>query len=330
MKDVRADVFASLVLVGTALLSASAWSMDELTDGQLASTTGQDGLTVMVALPSNTLNVDQVAIFDSNALPSQIAGQTSPGVFVLGKNANAAGAADGASPTLGTGISVTTNGSIRAVIDSSGGAGGTKPVLNIALSLPTVMTVVTGDIGVAAASGAAGSYKVVNNTTTGIGNAQIMASTSMTFNLSGSPLITLQYGNPTQGAMAVFSSLNISSIVFNSALSLTSPNGGAVGASSLSMTPSVTSMDLSGSTLGIATKANLNAAFTSLTVPLTAGGLLFQDSSLTIGTLQFNNMIAGTSGNSDATFGGSKNASLGSFGLTNLTVSNLKIGVSGM
>ncbi len=326
MRDVRADVFASLVLVGTALLSASAWSMDELTDGQLASTTGQDGLTVTVALPSNTLNVDQVAIFDGNSF----AGQTNPGVFVLGKNANAAGAADGAQPTLGTGMSVTTNGSIRAIIDSSGGAGGTKPVLNIALSLPTVMTVVTGDIGVAAASGTAGNYKVVNNTTTGIGNAQIMASTTMIFSLSGSPLITLQYGNPTQGAMAVFNSLNISSVVFSSALSLTSINGGAVGASSLSMTPSITNLNLSGSTLGIATTANLNTAFSSLAVPLTAGGLLFQDSSLTVGTLQFNNIIAGTSGNSDATFGGSKNASLGSFGLTNMTVSNLKIGVSGM
>ena len=51
MKDVYADVFASLILVGTVLLSMPAWSMDEMTDGQLASTTGQDGLTVLVTLP---------------------------------------------------------------------------------------------------------------------------------------------------------------------------------------------------------------------------------------------------------------------------------------
>lgn len=325
MKDVCADVFTSLILVGTTLLSMPAWSMDELTDGQLASTTGQDGLTVTVALPSNTLNVDQVAIFDGNGFT----GQTSAGALVLGKNANAAGAADGALPTLGTGMSLTTSGNIRAVIDTSGGASSTAPVLNVALSLPTTMTLVTGDIGVAAASGTAGNYKIINNTSTGVGNAQIMASTSITFNLSGSPLITLQYGKPTQGAMAVFSSLNISSIVFNSALSLTSPNGG-VGASSLSMTPSITSLDLSGSKLSIATTANLNTAFSSLSVPLTAGGLLFQDSSLTVGGIQFNNIIAGTAGNSDATFGGSKNAPIGSFGITNMTVSNLKIGVSGM
>lgn len=329
MKDLCADVFTSLILVGTALLSMPAWSMDELTDGQLASTTGQDGLTVTVALPSNTLNVDQVAIFDSNALPSQIAGQTGAGVLVLGKNANAAGALDGAQPTLGTGMSLTTNGSIRAIIDTSGGAAGTAPLVNIALSLPTVMTLVTGDIGVAAASGTAGNYKVVNNTSTGVGVAQIMASTSMTFTLAGSPLITLQYGKPTQGAMAVFSSLNISSIVFNSALSLTSPNGG-VGASSLSMTPSVTNLNLSGSTLGVATAANLSTAFGPSVGTLTAGGLLFQDSSLTVGGLQLNNVTAGTSGTSDATFGGMKNASMGSLGVANMTVSNLKIGVSGM
>jgi hypothetical protein len=49
-----------------------------------------------------------------------------------------------------------------------------------------------------------------------------------------------------------------------------------------------------------------------------------------VGGLQLNDVTAGTSGNSNANFGGMKNASMGSFGISNMTVSNLKIGVSGM
>lgn len=325
MKDMRTNLMVASLLLG-GITPVLAWSMDEMSDGQLAQTAGQAGLTVTMALPpSNTLTVDQVALFDGGGF----SGQANTGAIVIGKNAN--GSALGSEPTLGTGISLTTNKNISLVVDASGGAvaagttTGTAPLINVGINLPTVMTLITGDVGIAAGSGTAGSYKVG---TAGSGDVLIMSSTSMTFNLVGSPLLTLQLGKSNQGGMLKFTSLNISSVVFNTPVNLVSPNGG-VGASQLSMTPSVTNLDLTGATLDILTTANMQlpANFPAATT----GGLLFQDSAISGVGIQLNNVTAGTLGNTDANFAGSMaNAPIGSFGVTNMAVSNLKIGVSGM
>lgn len=338
MKNVRTSkVFAGMMLAGSALLSVPAWSMDVMSDGQLAQTTGQDGLTVSVALPVGGLTVDQVAIFDGNGF----AGQTSAGAIVIGKNAN--GLAVGSEPTLGTGIKLTTNKNITAVIDASGGGGGgattgTAPLVNIAVSLPTIMTLVTGDIGIAAATGAAGSYRPE---TTGSGVVQVMASTSMTFNLADSPLITLQLGKTNQGSMLKLTSLNISSVVFNSPVSLVSPNGG-VGSSQITTTPTLTNLNLSGAGIGIYDVANYN---TTMGTSGTTGGVIFrcanvsaQGCSVASPTTGFNvglnDVMAGNTCATPCTGAniaqGLANAPLGSFGVMGMTVTNLKIGVSGM
>jgi hypothetical protein len=344
MKDAELKVVATgVLLVGSMLLSVPAWSMDELSDGQLSETTGQDGVTILVKIPASNINIDQVAVFDGDGF----AGQASPGALVMGKNANGAGVAAGTLPTLGNGLSVGASGTIALVVDASGGgiAGattGTAPVLNVGIKLPSALTLVTGDLGIAAASGAVGSFKVNANTTTGSGVVKIMGSSTLTVNLAGNPLINFQLGTPGQGAIFKFSSFNISSIVYGTPISFESPNGG-VGASRLTMTPTLTGLDLSGSTLGIYTAANLNTAFGLTAGTLTAGGFLFQPGAtpLTITTFSLDTVTAGTVGATStgvttgvplgSTFASTMtNASMGSFGATGISVSGLKIGISGM
>lgn len=329
-------VAPSLVLVSAALLPVQAWTMDELSDGQLSAATGQSGVSVVVTLP---VAVDQVAVFDGNGF----AGQTGAGAFVAGKNANGAtmGTIAAKTPTLGNGISVTANKSIGIALDATGGgnstvSSGLAPMLNVGISLPTSMTVVTGDLGIAAAAGSAGAYQVQ---TGGSGVVQVMGSSSVTFTLTGSPLINLQLGNPNQGAMIKLASLNIASIVYTTPLSLVSPNGG-VSASQLTMTPNVTNLNLSGVTIDIATLANLQAAFPSVSAGITSGGLLLQQSTATLSGIGFslNNITAGTTGvasstvvSPGSTFASTMtNAPMGSIGSAGVGVTGLKIGISGM
>jgi hypothetical protein len=346
MKDLRVNVaVTSLLLAGASLLPALAWSMDVMDDSSLGNTTGQDGLTVTLAMPAG-LSIDQVAVFDGNGFT----GQTGAGALVIGKNANAAGAAAGTNPVNGNGVSIVpSTPTITAVIDASGGgvAGantGTSPMTNIAINLPTSFTVATGDVGIAVATGTAGNYAVTANTTSpNVGDVLIMNSASINVSFASAPLITIQLGkanqtvvNPSLPAgsqnipsMIQFTNFNISSLAFTTPLSLASPNGGAVATSQLTMTPVITNLNLTGAGIDLLTQASMNLA-QNFNGTATSGGLLFQDASLTVGSIALSNVTAGTVGNSDATFGTMKNASMGSLGVTNMVVTGLKVGVSGM
>jgi hypothetical protein len=332
----------SLLLVGATLSSVCAWSMDEMSDGQLATTIGQDGIAFLIAPPKLTVAQQNVAgqavLTQTNGLivgaallhdKDGFTGYTSAGALILG-DAHQANAANAVGVQLGvyasTPLSVTMDVSSGKV---TSGLGGTKPLVNITVALPSDLLIRTGDVslgvsnrtgiavgaaGATAASAAVGgtsgaAYKIINSADIALGVATSFS---------------LQLGNIQQGSLLTLSSFNIPSITFG--MSLASPNGGAVASANLTASAVITNFNLTGAQVDAVTDIGLALGGSSTGV----GGLILQDASFSVGGLQLNDVTAGTSGNSNANFGGMKNASMGSFGISNMTVSNLKIGVSGM
>jgi hypothetical protein len=335
-------VAPSLLLVSATLSSALAWSMDTMSDVQLATTTGQDGITILIAPPKLTIAQQNVAgqavLTQTNGLivgaallhdKDGFTGFTSAGALILGdaSQANAANA-------VGVQMGVYASTPVSVTIDASSGKaalglGGTKPVLNISVALPSDLLIRTGDVslgvsnrtGIAVGATGATAANAAVGRTSGVAY-KILNSADIALGVATS--LSIELGNISQGGLLKLSSFNIPSISFG--LSLASPNGGAVASANLTATTVITNLNLTGAVVDAVTDMGLALGGSATGI----GGLILQDSSFTVGGLQLNNVTAGTSGNANANFGGMNNAPMGSFGISNMTVANLKIGVSGL
>lgn len=366
MKCLSVRIIApSLLLVSTVLSPIVAWSMDAMTDNQLSATTGQDGVTLLIDTPklaaadvsagvtrTNGLVVGAVVLHDKDGFT----GNTSAGALVFGdaKQANALN-------SVGTQFGLYASAPIAVKIDASNGKvtsglGGTKPVLNVNVALPSDLMIRTGDIAldVSNRNGIAVGSLGATNANAAIGGTAGRAYkilNSMDIALGSALTLNLQLGNPQQGSMITFGNFIIPSLTVN--VGVASPNcqyvanvctpSVAVPASSLSLTAKVMNLDLSGLVVDAVSDLGLAMTGTASSV----GGLLFRDASVTVGGLAasaacggagtsacglaLNNVIAGDITKTSTSIGaGLLNAPLGSFGVTNMTVTNLKIGVSGM
>ncbi len=363
MKNVYSNFMISFVLVGGVLSSPAARSINEMTDGQLSAITGQDGVTITVtpALVGGvtTLPISNITYADTDGIPSAI----------LSGYGNATSLRTDLKAIQLFGASMATGSySIKAVFDFSGGgaanaSAGLNPVLSGTLTMPNVRTISAtlntrsngagSLIGVTPLGANAAGALDVNATSilpilsvgtytyggdTVFPTAQVLASTPrLNINLNRDLEISLKLGQPSADSMITFTSLDIASINFDGqALNLESGNEGTddcdlfVCSSRLSVTPSLTGLDLSGSTLDVLTAENLNTALGLTSGTVTSGGLLFQDSAASLAGVAFNNVTAGTPGNANSGFGGMRNAPIGSFGASNIAISNLKIGISGL
>ncbi len=332
--------YAVLAVACGVLLPVSTWAMDELSDGQLEQTTGQDGLTVLLVppqvggLPGVTM---QNFIYDSNTSFTGTTGKgylrsSINGVVLQGATL---GSAPGSSTPIGINVDATGGGVSTATT-------GTNPAVYATLSMPTVgnisaqfNTSTNGNNAnlLDASNAIAGTYVPIAS----IGNTPgTFANQQMNIRLaSGSPIVldfALGKANVAgHTAMLTFTSLNIQQIDFNgSALNLESPNGGT-GASRLSMTPTITGLNLSGATLDVVTTAGMQTVFPSAT----AGGVLLQNftglATANMG-VTLSNVTAGASGTAGSGNVGSTmlNAPMGSFGVTGMNITGLKVGISGM
>lgn len=367
MKSLSVRVIApSLLLVGAVVSPVLAWSMDEMTDTQLSTTTGQDGVTVLIAPPPITTGVG------SDAAGYTVAGQTlAPltqtnglkiGAVVLhdkdgfGSTYDKGGAiiiGDAHQANTGNAVGVAMgiygSGGIVAKIDATGGAGGTVPMLNVALSLPSDLLIRTGDVSVSAsnrtkiANPVGGPAIAVGTAGATVANAAIGGTKGVAYKILNSmdiafdKAVTLnfQLGNTSQGGMISFGTLNIPKVTF-SGISLVSPNGAGV-ASQLALALSISDLNLTGAIISVAN--DVVGAMTGTAAATPVGGLIFSDSSFTVGRIELNNVIAGNTSCGTPIPGpcistniaqGMANASIGSFGVSGITATNLRIGVSGM
>ncbi|MEY4515822.1 MAG: hypothetical protein RL180_168, partial [Pseudomonadota bacterium] len=122
-----------LLLVSAIAASSQAFALESMSEADMSQTTGQDGVTMSIALPAGGINM-QMILHDTDGLaPNGTEG--SDGAIVFG-NGTAAGNFQ------------ISGGTIIMDIDADGGTGAaaaTGPVLNVKIGLPT-LTITTGDI----------------------------------------------------------------------------------------------------------------------------------------------------------------------------------------
>jgi hypothetical protein len=201
-------LFTQLALVTAIASSGSAFAMQSMNDSDLSATTGQDGITILIAPPTlatplasgqtHGIQIGAAVLHDKDG----IGGTDSGGAIILGdaKQANAANA-------TGTQLGVYGSTPIRVDIDATGGGAagsvsGSAPVLNVKLGLPADLLIRTGDIWVdgsnrgALAVGTSTAAAAATGGTTG--NA-VKILNSMDIALGGATM-NIQLGNTPQGA----------------------------------------------------------------------------------------------------------------------------------
>jgi hypothetical protein len=211
-------LFTQLVLVTAVASCGSAYAMQSMDDSALSSTTGQDGITILIAPPtiaggvtssvdsltrSNGIRIGAAVLHDKDGFTGSLGG----GAIIIGDahQANAANA-------VGTQIGIFGSSPIAVTIDASNGqaltgTGGTAPILNIKVVLPSDLLIRTGDISVdgsaraGIATGAAAA--TVANAATGgtTGNAAKILN-SMDISMGGATL-NIQLGNTQQGGITL-------------------------------------------------------------------------------------------------------------------------------
>jgi hypothetical protein len=231
----------ALLATAIAALSVSSYAMEVMDEEALASTTGQDGLTVTITPPVGGITAD-IIWHDTNGYT----GAATAGAVVIGDPLGGA--------TVGThdSFSIVATGGIVLDIDASAdvhsGTAGNQPGLRVAVSLPTGMTINTGDISVAASAGVGAN---VTAQTADIFN-------NMTITVGSGTLATINLGNePLSGAMimvntALTNGLDISNFALNDANS-----SGSINVVTLSV-------DDAGAGANLTTAINIDATATGL------------------------------------------------------------------
>jgi len=208
-------LFTQLTLVTAIASCGSAYAMQSMDDAALSSTTGQDGITILIAPPTvagvtttgDTLTRTNGIVIGAAVLHDKdgFAGNLGGGAIIIGDAHQA-----NTNNAVGTQLGIYGSSPIKVTIDASNGqaatgTGGTKPILNIGVTLPTDLLIRTGDISVdgsaraGIATGAA-SATAANAATGGTtGNSAIILN-SMDIALGGATL-NIQLGNTQQAGI---------------------------------------------------------------------------------------------------------------------------------
>jgi len=215
--------FKKLALAAAiATVPAAAFSVETLDDSQLAATTGQDGIQVAIEIGAAGIATD-IYLHDKDGLAGTAGAYSTSsydGAIVIDNMTIGVGGAN-----IGINIDVG---------DSSATAA--APVMNIAVTLPATLTIVTGDISIANSGIDEGN----RNTT---GQTGVILS-SMTIEL-GATTLNIQLGNEAQtgtnaGAdMIVLNSTVSGGITISNMRLNDATNDDGIGATSMSITNSV-------------------------------------------------------------------------------------------
>jgi len=216
--------FKKLALAAAiATVPAAAFSVETLDDSQLAATTGQDGIEVAIVIGASGIQTD-VYLHDKDGLAGTAGAYSTSsydGAIVIDNMSVGVGGA-----SIGIAIDVG---------DSSATAA--APVMNIAVTLPASLTIVTGDIYVANSGIDEGNRNVTGQTATPILN-------SMNITL-GATTLNIQLGNEAQTGSNAGTDMIVLNSTITGGISITNmrlndaDSGGGIGASSMTITNSV-------------------------------------------------------------------------------------------
>lgn len=193
--------FKKLALAAAvAVAPMSALALEPMQDEALSAVTGQDGINI--GITTNNLNLD-VYVHDKDGLTgSGLSGDS--GAIVI------------------EGMAINTNGGeIEIDIDADGNSG--AGVLNVGVSLPNNIQIVTGDLSVADSDRDTGAWGIVGGTQSNT----ILKSSTITL---GATNLNIQLGNEVQGAM-----IALDTTITNG---ITITDGGLLDANAVPTTPS--------------------------------------------------------------------------------------------
>lgn len=250
--------FKKLALAAAiAAVPVAGFSVETLEDADLGSVTGQDGIEIDINIGVAGISTTNIYLHDTDGL-SAGAGVISPSysydgaIVISGMNIGVGGAA------------------IELRIDAGDNAQSSlgAPILNIAVALPSVLTINTGSLRVANSQ--------IDDTTSarGIHTATGTILNSMEIEL-GSTSLNIQLGNEAQtgsvaGADMIVMSAVVTGGILISNFALSDVNStGAIGAASINLSNAGASADLN-----VAVDANVTAAGLEIAVgTLGTGGM---------------------------------------------------------
>ena len=311
-------VFVTLSILA---LSHSAFALEQLNDQDLASQTGQDGITIKLGVSAVTF--DQLSLIDTDG----IAATTSTGSAALA-----------IAPITSTGSvkvnflnagGTSVNNLFTATIDSDGGATPSGAFANINLAFSELKQVTIDPFAIYLAPtvnasrtiGSTGS--VFTGTALRSGVSKLLqigdASNKLSVNFKDALGANIQLGGAPQGHLVQLSgslqSINIPKIKIFSKNTVASEDNSLSLDAAITATNSATGIRLDGFYMDVAPDG-LNFGKTGTTDKF---------------DLTLNNVVVGKLGATDAgSFNGLKNGSMGSFGLIGASVTNLKVNVKGM
>ncbi len=304
-----------MMLAISTSLSVPAMAMEALSEGALASTTGQNGFSLQVAPVSGgtkgLIGLQHLGWTDTDGLTTTQSVANS-GKLTLGFAANGGVkfCTTTGNDTCAGALSTRT---IGMTVDMDGGpAAAPAPILYAKLSLQSDIQRIHLDLArISLCSG------VASRTACDASNAKYTLATvgtnGININLNAAPVIGVDLGNEVHGGMIQLNSFNIQSIK-SDVISLRSWNAdGTDAGAGVNFSLDIGAMDLSGAFFDIS-----------------QNGLIFSKSSLTIASAALKDVSMGQVGIGSGVFDGVKNGSMGSFGATNIVISNPRIAVSGM
>ena len=245
--------FTQLTLVSAMAISGHAVAMQSLDDEALSATTGQDGITIVIA---GDVHAD-VIVHDKNGYQGLAAGGVAgpsdmPSRADLGFTATAETDISGAIVLDGFSIEDTsaTRSGIRVHVDADGNAG--TPVLNVNIGLPDELTINTGDIYVASSDRSTSDAAAYTDMGAYANQVKILDNIEVVL---GDATMNLQLGNATQGAMiklggTITGGLQLSNISLYQPLGVSTLTYGQTAAGSLDVNTDADGNSLAGIHLG--------------------------------------------------------------------------------
>lgn len=320
--------FFHIMLLGSLLPLSNSWAMQALDDQTLATTTGQDGVSIGINLPNSAVAYSEFAIIDTNGI-SGSATHTSAASLVFAPKTYLT--------TPGIRFLNADTGSTLAVqpilidIDTDGGGGASAPLLNAQISLPSDLKRITIDpmslylatdtTSIFSASRTSG---VTGTTRAGVTEVLRIGTNGLDiiFNAGNTVKLNLQLASEDQGHFFVFTGGSISQIKNDPANPIELLSKNTSGTSSLKLN---ISLSANNTTTGF----QLSGFYGDLT---TANGFTFGKVGATDKfDAVIGDVVAGASGTSAAgVFGGLNNGSMGSLGVVGATVTNFKLNVKGL
>lgn len=290
-------------LLVTSLCVSSAFALETLPEDELAQSSAQDGISVLLALPAAGWTAQSIALIDKTGIPSAI----KPGFEfnrgdLIARSVGVKTCSDPVGPACTSNISPSIALTIDTVGDTDGNSSTPDSMLNLSLSLTggaTKLRFYIDKIGLRNGFGANETTFIDFVNSDGVGDYIDI------FPIGGGPLLNLQLGSETAGHMLTFANGNFGTIDFGTIFlrdKTDTLNGGACATCNLSYTFKMDNVDLTGAGFDISND-----------------GLVFSVSSfLTPIDITFGNIRAGNSG-----------TNMGTIGVKGLQVTNLALTISG-